>query len=117
MTMNTTHIISPIKTAALARRKLLFGILSILVLDMIAIGFNIPFLRQFLGLIITLIMPGFLMIVLFNLSCRNFWENLMMSLGLSIAFLEFLGLLLNQSFLLFKIPAPLQEMRLVYLLI
>jgi uncharacterized membrane protein len=118
MTMNNVAIkTDPITTAASARRNLLFGILSILMLDCLAIGFNIPFLRQFLGLIITLSMPGFLLIVLFNFVCANLWEYWVMSLGLSIAFLEFMGLLFNQVFIQFNFADPLTEMKLISLVV
>jgi uncharacterized membrane protein len=108
---------APMPTTVLALRNLLFGIVILLGLDLLAIGFNIPFLRQLLGLAITLLIPGFLLCILFNLICANFWEYLVMSLGLSIAFLEFMGLLLNQIFIRFNFPAPLTETKLIYLVL
>jgi uncharacterized membrane protein len=91
-------------------------ILSILIIDCLTTGFNIPIFRQFFGLISLLVIPGFLIILLFNIRCGNIWEYLAMSLGISIAFIMFFGLFINQLFVLFKLANPLGVQNVVVLL-
>src|SRR5260370_18333373 len=52
-------------------------------------------------------LPGFLISLILRIRKISFWENLLFIVGLSIAFLEFGGLLLNILLPLFRVNDPL----------
>src|SRR5437764_5724149 len=53
-----------------------------------------------------ILLPGFLISLILRIKKISFWENLLFIVGLSIAFLEFGGLLLNVLLPLFGINDP-----------
>src|SRR5450755_2163021 len=55
----------------------------------------------------SLLLPGFLIALILRIRKISFWENLLLIVGLSIAFLEFGGLLLNILLPLFGVKDPL----------
>ncbi len=60
-----------------------------------------------------ILLPGFLISLILRIRKLSFWENLLIIVGLSIAFLEFGGLLLNILLPLFGINDPLAFQNLV----
>src|SRR5258708_35886810 len=60
-----------------------------------------------------ILLPGFLISLIFRIRKLSFWENLLIIVGLSIAFLEFGGLLLSILLPLFGIKDPLAFQNLV----
>ena len=73
--------------------SLQFSVIGLMVID--ALGFNIPFLREFLSIIYLLFVPGILIIRILRLHKLGSVETLLYTVGLSITTLMFLGLLLN----------------------
>jgi len=70
-------------------------LLSIQVVVIISMVFDIPFVRQVLGFIFFSIIPGFLLLRLFGIRHSNIVETILFSVGLSIAFLSLVGVLIN----------------------
>ncbi len=60
-----------------------------------------------------ILLPGFLISLILRIKRISFWENLLIIVGLSIAFLEFGGLLLNILLPLFGINDPLAFQNLI----
>src|SRR5260370_9283600 len=60
-----------------------------------------------------ILLPGFLISLILRIRKISFWENLLFIVGLSIAFLEFGGLLLNILLPLFGVNDPLTFQNLV----
>ncbi|KFD40799.1 hypothetical protein HX99_04235 [Peptococcaceae bacterium SCADC1_2_3] len=73
----------------------------------LAIFLNLPFLRQFLSVILLGLLPGWLLVLLFRLNHLEPTVKLVLSVGLSQAFLMFYGWLLNQASLYFGYSRPL----------
>jgi uncharacterized membrane protein len=69
--------------------------LSLIVLTDISIIFDIPVLRQVLGFVLLTFLPGFLLVLILNLTKMESLEKILLSLGLSIAFLMFVPFLMN----------------------
>ena len=94
-------------------KRLLFFILIFLIVTDLAILLNIPLLRQTLGFLCFTIIPGLLILHLLKLNKIGLLKKLVLSIGLSIAFLMFVGLLLNQLYLAIGISKPLSTSSLV----
>ena len=88
-------------------------IISILLLTDLAILFNIPFLRQILGFLFLTLLPGFLILKILKLNKIGFTEKIVLSVGLSIAFLMFFGLLINNLSLSIGYKTPLATISLL----
>ena len=82
-------------------------IISILLLTDLAILLNIPFLRQIIGFIFLTFLPGLLILQILKLNKTDSTEKFVLSVGLSISFLMFFGLLLNNSSLALGYEKPL----------
>lgn len=83
-----------------------FSILAVLlVLTNITILLDIPFLRQILGFTFFTIFPGILIIHVLKLNKISFLEQFVLSVGLSITFMIFGGLLINSFYPI--VPRPL----------
>ena len=82
-------------------------LLSILLLSDLMILLNISFLRQILGFLFLTILPGFLILNALKLEKLYFLEKFILSWGLSISFLMFFGLLVNNSFFDLGYSTPL----------
>ena len=78
-------------------KELFIFIIAILLLTDLAILLNIPFLRQILGFLFLTILPGLLILQTLKLNKIGSTEKFVLSVGLSISFLMFCGLLLNNS--------------------
>ena len=81
-------------------------ILILLITDL-AILLNIPFLRPILGFLCFTIIPGLLIIHILKLNKIKFLKKFVLSVGLSIAFLMFVGLLVNSFHPLISKPLSL----------
>ena len=86
-----------IKLFTLTRGSLFLGILIFMILINILVAFNINFLhiRQVLGFLFLILIPGLLIMLCFKIRTVKFWEYLVYTVGLSIAFIMFAGLAVN----------------------
>ena len=93
--------------------KQYFSILiSILIVTDLTILLNIPFLRQILGFLCFTIIPGILILHILRLNKIEFLKKFVLSVGLSVAFLMFAGLLVNSFY-----PVILKPLSLMPILI
>jgi uncharacterized membrane protein len=81
-------------------------IVVILFVDLI-IFLDIPFLRQIFAFLCFTTIPGFLIIQILKLTKIEFLKKIVLSVGLSIAFLLFFGLFINQLYLAIGLFKPL----------
>ncbi len=91
--------------ASSTKRLLLFVIF--LVITTLAVLLDIPVLRQLGGLLFLTILPGLLLLFLLKLNKLALAEKIVLTVGLSIAFLMFFGVMLNQACLYFGYVTPL----------
>ena len=75
--------------------------------------FNIPYLRQVFGFFLLTFLPGFLFTNISLLGKFNFYDRMVLSVGLSASFLMFFGLLINFVFPLFGLSHPLDSLLLM----
>jgi uncharacterized membrane protein len=73
----------------------------------ITILFNIPFLREITVFIFLSFIPGFTLLGLFKLNEIRFLDIILFSFGLSIALVMFIGLLVNELYLVLGFSQPL----------
>lgn len=71
------------------------------------IGFQIPLLRQLIGIIYLLFVPGALILRILGLNKLDNIESLLYTTGLSISFLMFLGFFINQVSIFIGILKPI----------
>ena len=90
-------------------------IIAILLITDLAILLNISFLRQILGFLFLTILPGVLILQILKLDKLGFTEKFVLSVGLSISFLMFFGLLLNNLSLSLGYETPLSTFHLLIL--
>lgn len=90
-------------------------IVSILFLTDLAVFLDLPFLRQILGFFFLTILPGLLILQILKLNKIGSTEKVVLSVGLSISFLMFFGLLLNNLSLSFGYKTPLSTISLLLL--
>jgi len=79
------------------------AIINLQILVDITILLDVPVARQVLGFIYLAIVPGSLLLILFKLHNLDFVEKFVFSVGLSVVFTMFLGLMLNSVGLLFQL--------------
>ena len=77
-----------------AKRFLLFTLLFLLATDL-SILLDIPVFRQILGFTFFTIVPGLLILHILKLNKLGLTEKFVLSVGFSIAFLMFAGLIIN----------------------
>ncbi|MCL0056312.1 DUF2206 domain-containing protein [Dehalococcoidia bacterium] len=77
------------------------------------IGYDIPFLRQILGFIYLTFVPGLLILRILRLHRLGTIETLLYSVGLSIAFVMFLGFFVNMLYPLIGISDPISILPLI----
>lgn len=73
-------------------------LMAILLLTDLVILLNVPFLRQILGFLCFTIIPGILIIHILKLNKIEFLKKFVLSIGLSVTFLIFAGLLVNSFY-------------------
>ena len=86
-----------VKLFTLTKEKIFFGISLFLILINFLVGYDIDFFyaRQILAFLFLIIVPGLLIMLCFKIRNINFWEYLVYTVGLSIAFIIFGGLAVN----------------------
>jgi len=78
--------------------KISLGILTLLLIINFLVIFNLDYfyIKVILSLIFLIIIPGLLIMLVFKIRSIGFWEYLVYIIGLSVAFIMFAGLALNQ---------------------
>jgi uncharacterized membrane protein len=85
----------------------LFAILFLQCALYVTVIFNIPVARQVIGFAYFTFVPGFVFVKLMKMDKLGVVTSLFFSVGFSVAFLMFSGLLINEVFTLFDILQPL----------
>ena len=88
-------------------KEYLLSLISIILLTDLVILLNILFLREVLGFLCFTIMPGLLILHILKLNKIEFLKKFVLSVGLSIVFLMFGGLLVNSFYPLILKPLSL----------
>ena len=88
-------------------------IVSVFIADLIIL-LDIPFLRQIIGFHFLTILPGLLILQILKLNKIGFTEKFVLSVRLSILFLMFFGLLINNSSLSLGYKSPLSTGSLLF---
>lgn len=88
-------------------RKSLVFIPLVHLLMYVAIWLDIPIFRQIIVFVYLSFIPGFVLRKILRLKETSILEIVLFSVGLSIAFLMFVGLLINELYLAFGISRPL----------
>jgi len=83
------------KSDKMNAKNYLLIVISILLLTDFVILLNIPFLRQIIGFLFLTILPGLLILQILKLDKLGFLEKFILSWGLSISFVIFFGLVIN----------------------
>jgi uncharacterized membrane protein len=81
-------------------RKIILSIPILIVLTDIAIWLNIPIFRGIIAFVFLSFIPGFVLLKILKLDERNLVDTILLSAGLSIAFSMFIGLLINELYLI-----------------
>ena len=90
-----------------------FSLKLIIIIQAVAvltIFLDIPIVRQIIGFIYISFLPGFLILRVFKLNFKSFFEELPFSIGLSIAFSMLVGFLINILYPFFGISEPLSTL-------
>lgn len=93
-------------------KKCLYLVLAILLamvglVALAALGFDIPVLRQIVGFIFLTFVPGILILRILKVHNISTVESLVYSVGLSLAFVMFLGLFMNMFYPLLGVSKPI----------
>ena len=88
-------------------KKCILILIGLIFLTDLAIFLNIPFLRQILGFLFLTILPGILILQILKLNRVGSTEKVVLSVGLSISFLMFFGLLVNNLSIWIGYETPL----------
>ena len=91
----------------LMHKEWLVFIITILLLTDLAILLNIPYIRQILGFLFLIFLPGLLILQVLKLNKLGFTEKVVLSVGLSISFLLLFWLLINNLLLSLGYETPL----------
>jgi len=94
-------------------KKFFIFVLIFLALTDLAIFLNIPVLRQMLGFIFFTTIPGLLILRILRLNRLNLTETIVLSLGLSIACLMFLGLFIDWAYSALGYGTPLSMISII----
>ena len=100
-------------TLKFEHKKWFVFIISILLITNLTILLDIPFLRQILGFLFLTLLPGLLILQILKLNKIEFTEKFVLSVGLSISFLMFSGLLINNLSLSLGYETPLSTISLL----
>ncbi len=88
-------------------RKLLLILGVLLILTCLAVLLNIPLLRQISGFAFLTFVPGFLILLILKLNELGLVEKIILSVGLSVAFVMLFGLAINFLSLVIGYTKPL----------
>lgn len=85
------------KLFTLTRINICIGLFLFLLITNLLVIFNVDFiyLRQILGFLFLISVPGLILMLCFKIRKVGFWEYLVYTVGLSIAFIMFAGLIVN----------------------
>lgn len=100
-------------TSKFEHKELFVIIIVILLLADLAILLNIPFIRQVFGFLFLTFLPGLLILQILKLDKLEHTEKVVLSVGLSISFLMFFGLLINTLSLSLDYDTPLSTIPLL----
>ena len=100
-------------TLKLGAKEWFVFIISILLLTDLAILLNIPFLRQGFGFLFLTILPGLLVMQILKLNKIGIVEKIVLSVGLSVSFLMFFGLLIDKLYFGLGYATPLSTISVV----
>lgn len=88
-------------------------VFTIIALTNITILWDVPVLRQVFGFIFLTFVPGLLLLLILKLNKLGMLEKIVLSMGLSFAFLMFFGLLVNGLLLALGYTKPLSTVSLL----
>ncbi|RLA95290.1 MAG: hypothetical protein DRG25_00610 [Deltaproteobacteria bacterium] len=94
-------------------KRFLFFISIFLIATDLSILLNIPIFRQVLGFTFFTIIPGLIILYILKLDKLGLTEKIVLSVGLSISFLMFTGLLINWIYPVFGCVTPLSTNSLI----
>ena len=94
-------------------KKCIWIFIGLILLTDFAILLDVQFLRQVFGFFFLTILSGYLILLALKLNKIEFTEKFVLSVGLSVSFLMFFGLLLNNSSLGFGYKSPLSTVPLL----
>ncbi|WNZ29238.1 MAG: DUF2206 domain-containing protein [Candidatus Bathyarchaeota archaeon] len=97
-------------------KTFLFYVLMLFLALTIAIFFDVPIVRETLGFVYFTFVPGFIFLKLLSSNRFNRLETVLLSVGLSVAYLMIAGLFVNEIFSIFGISHPLSLMPLMVIL-
>ena len=95
------------KLMEIGKKEWFYILIISLIITNLVILLNIPFLRQIFGFLFLTLLPGLLILEILKLNKIDFLEKFILSWGLSISFLMFFGLLLNNLSLSLGYETPL----------
>ena len=93
--------------------NILYLLLILQIATLLAVVLNAPVQRQFFGFLYLSFLPGYLLLKLFKLEKVGLVETVLFSVGISLAFLMFCGLLLNLLSTTLGLPNPLSTLPIV----
>lgn len=85
----------------------LMFIITIQIAMLVVVVLNIPIARQVIGFIYVSFIPGFLVLKILRLNPKSRTNTVLLSVGLSIAFLMFIGLAANELYPILGVSKPL----------
>lgn len=88
-------------------------VIGLILIVNIVIALDIPFLRQYLGAIFYSLVPGWLILNALKLARLGSTEKLVLSVGLSLAFLIFAGFAIDKAYFAIGYATPLAAVSLV----
>jgi len=88
-------------------KKCFYILITLILLTDLAALLNISFLRQIIGFLFLSLLPGLLILQILKLNKLDFLEKSILSWGLSLSFLMFFGLLINNLSLSLGYETPL----------
>ncbi|MEJ2271855.1 MAG: DUF2206 domain-containing protein [Candidatus Bathyarchaeota archaeon] len=88
----------------------IFVILILTILMNIVVALDIPILRQMICIFYFLFTPGYLLLTIFSLEKLDSIDKLVLSIGLSIFLLMFIGFLINALYPVFGVLTPLSTL-------
>ena len=95
-------------------KKWLVTLISILLITDILIILDVPFLREFMVFVSFITIPGVLILHILKLNKIEFVKKIVLMVGLSVAFLIFMGLLLNSMYPVILKPLSLAPVLILY---
>jgi len=105
--MNQTSQTVQTKHVYIEYKKYFYILLTAILITDLTILLNIPYLRQIFGFLFLTLLPGLLILQILKLNKIDFLEKFILIWGLSISFIIFFGLLINNLLFRFGYKTPL----------